>query len=76
MAGENELAGWEIERSHLIDRYETGEAKVRRELAVATQLLADGLHALRDQRYHVTDEFVGRAIGHIASAVSGIAHDR
>jgi hypothetical protein len=51
-----------IDKSHAIDDYETLRAQLVRGLVQQTSLLEDGLHALRNNRLAVTDEYVERVI--------------
>lgn len=51
-----------IDKSYAIDDYETLRARLVRSLDQQTSLLEDGLHALRNDRRAVTEEYVERAI--------------
>jgi hypothetical protein len=50
------------DRSHHVDDFETLRTRVVRLLDRQTELLADGLHALRDGSTDVTEEFVERTL--------------
>ena len=51
-----------IEKSHAVDDYESLRSQLVRGLAQQTSLLEDGLHALRNKRAAVTEEYVERVI--------------
>lgn len=51
-----------IDQSHHIDEYEILRTRIMRSLRKNIDLLADGLHAVRNQSYSVTEEFVERAL--------------
>lgn len=60
-----------IDRSHHIDEYELLRTRVVRSLGKQIDLLSDGLHAVRNQSYSVTEEYVERAL----DALSKELHD-
>ncbi len=51
-----------IEKSHAVDDYESLRSQLVRGLVQQTSLLEDGLHALRNERVAVTEEYVERVI--------------
>jgi hypothetical protein len=51
-----------IEKSHAVDDYERLRSQLVRGLVQQTSLLEDGLHALRNSRVGVTEEYVERVI--------------
>lgn len=51
-----------IDRSHAIDDYERLRTKLIRDLVQQTSLLENGLHALRNSRIQVIEEYVERVI--------------
>lgn len=51
-----------IDQSHHIDEYEVLRTRVVRLLGRQIDLLSDGLHAVRNQSYSVTEEFIERAL--------------
>lgn len=50
------------DKSHTIDKLEKARTSAKRCLTQSSDLLRDGLHALRDDRPHVADEFMERVI--------------
>ena len=46
----------------LIDTLLDHRASLRREVRQARLMLDDALHALRNERYHITDEFIDRTL--------------
>lgn len=69
-----------IDKSHAIDDYETLRAQIVRGLAQQTSLLEDGLHALRNDRLAVTEEYVERVIDSLREDLQrlrdGVKRDR
>ena len=51
-----------IEKSHAVDDYESLRSQLVRGLVQQTSLLEDGLHALRNRRVGVTEEYLERVI--------------
>lgn len=51
-----------VDKTHHVDDYKILSARVLRALDKHSSLLGDALHALRNQRYPVADEFMGRTI--------------
>jgi hypothetical protein len=51
-----------VDKTHHVDDYKGLRARVLRSLDKQSALLGDALHALRDERYLVADEFVERSI--------------
>jgi hypothetical protein len=64
-----------IDKSHAIDDYETLRAQIVRGLAQQTSLLEDGLHALRNDRLAVTEEYVERAIDSLGEDLQRLRDD-
>lgn len=58
-----------VDKSHLVDDYETLRTQVVRRLTAQVELLSDGLHALRHGSTGVAEEFVDRALGAIDAEV-------
>jgi chromosome segregation ATPase len=56
-----------IDRSHGIDGYETLRTRTVRQITQQLELLETGLHALRDRRDNVTDEYLERVIAALNS---------
>jgi hypothetical protein len=69
-----------IDKSHAIDDYETLRAQLVRGLIQQTSLLEDGLHALRNGRHAVTEEYVERVIDSLREDLQrlrdGVKRDR
>jgi hypothetical protein len=59
-----------VDKSHLVDDYEVLRTQVLRSLTSQTELLSDGLHALRAGSVGVADEFVDRSLTAIQREVS------
>lgn len=59
-----------VDRSHLEDDYEVLRTQILRKLSSQVTLLGDGLHALRNDRIAVADEFIDRALMAISSEVA------
>lgn len=55
-----------IDQSHHIDDYEVLRTRIVRSLSKQVDLLSDGLHAVRNERYSVTEEFIERALDSIS----------
>ena len=51
-----------IDQSHHIDDFEDLRTRVIRSLGKQVDLLTDGLHAVRNQSYSVTEEFIERSL--------------
>ena len=51
-----------VDNSHLVDDYETLRTQVIRRLSTQAGLLNDGLHALRNRRIEVAEEFLDRSL--------------
>ncbi|MCK0173898.1 hypothetical protein [Mycolicibacterium sp. F2034L] len=51
-----------IDQSHHIDDYEVLRTRIVRSLGKQVDLLSDGLHAVRNRSYSVTEEFIERAL--------------
>lgn len=51
-----------IDQSHHIDEYDVLRTRIMRSLGKQVDLLSDGLHAVRNQSYSVTEEFIERAL--------------
>lgn len=58
-----------VDKSHLMDDYESLRTRVIRRLTGQVELLDDGLHALRRGSTNVAEEFVDRALGAINAEV-------
>jgi hypothetical protein len=69
-----------IDKSHAIDDYETLRAQLVRGLVQQTSLLEDGLHALRNKRSAVTEEYLERVIDSLREDLQrlrdGVKRDR
>ncbi len=61
-----------VARSHHADDYEALRTQVLRQLSKQVDLLSDGLHAVRNERYAVAEEFVDRALSAITREVSNL----
>lgn len=59
-----------VDRSHLADDFETLRGEVLRKLSGQTELLSDGLHALRAGHIEIADEYVDRALRAITAEVA------
>ncbi|MDP9183202.1 MAG: hypothetical protein M3P04_10560 [Actinomycetota bacterium] len=66
----NEQSSRVVDKSHHVDDYETLRTQVIRRLTAQSELLADGLHALRNGSSPVAEEFVDRALTAIKSEVA------
>lgn len=51
-----------IDQSHHIDDFEDLRTRIIRSLGKQVDLLSDGLHAVRNQSYSVTEEFIERSL--------------
>jgi seryl-tRNA synthetase len=51
-----------VDKSHLVDDYEVLRTQVIRRLSGQVELLRDGLHALRNRRTDVAEEFLDRSL--------------
>lgn len=51
-----------IDQSHHIDDFEDLRTRIIRSLSKQVDLLSDGLHAVRNQSYSVTEEFIERSL--------------
>jgi hypothetical protein len=58
-----------VDKSHLVDDYETLRTQVIRRLTAQVELLGDSLHALRRGSTSVAEEFVDRALSAINAEV-------
>lgn len=54
----------------MVDRYETARTAVVRESRQSVQMLEDALHALRNDRTHITEEFLERTITGLRRALA------
>lgn len=61
-----------VDNSHLVDDFENLRSRVLRRLSTQVDLLVDGLHALRNDRMTVADEFIERAIDAIKDEVMAL----
>jgi uncharacterized phage infection (PIP) family protein YhgE len=61
-----------IARSHHADDYEILRTQIVRQLSKQANLLGDGLHALRNGRHEIADEFVDRALTAITGEVASL----
>jgi hypothetical protein len=61
-----------VARSHHADDYEVLRTQIVRQLSRQTDLLSDGLHALRNNRHDVAEEFVDRALTAITREVASL----
>lgn len=59
-----------VDKSHLVDDYESLRTRVIRRLTGQVELLDDGLHALRRGSTNVAEEFVDRALSAINAEVN------
>ncbi|MDQ0869171.1 hypothetical protein QFZ70_001644 [Arthrobacter sp. V1I9] len=59
-----------VDKSHHVDDYEALRTQVIRRLSTQSELLGDGLHALRHGSTGVAEEFVDRALTAISSEVT------
>lgn len=58
-----------VDRTHAVDDYQVLRARVIRQLGAQVDLLSDGLHAIRNDRMAVAEEFVDRALTAIQTEV-------
>lgn len=65
----DERASRVVDKSHLTDDYEVLRTQVIRRLSTQTDLLNDGMHALRNGSTGVAEEFVDRALTAIQAEV-------
>jgi hypothetical protein len=66
---EEERSHRTIDKTHAVDDYQLLRARVVRQLGSQVDLLSDGLHALRNGRMAVAEEFVDRALTAIQTEV-------
>ena len=59
-----------VEMSHTIDDLEKERARLARSARWSVRLLEDALHALRDDRTAVTEDFIERVIVDLQSALT------
>lgn len=69
---QTELERGSVARSHHAEDYETLRTQILRQLAKQADLLADGLHALRNGSHGVAEEFVDRALTAISREVASL----
>lgn len=67
-----ELERGSVARSHHAEDYEVLRTQVLRQLSKQADLLADGLHALRNGSHGIAEEFVDRALTAISREVEGL----
>lgn len=58
-----------VARSHHADDYEKLRTRIVRQLTTQEDLLTSGLHAMRNDRRSIADEFVDRALTAITGAI-------
>jgi len=71
----NEKERSSVARSHHADDYEVLRTQIVRQLSKQTDLLADGLHALRNGSHGIAEEFVDRALTAITREVANLKDD-